>query len=87
MASSDDSEKCAFCSKDAAFRVCAACNNAPNPPSVGLVKTIYCDTTCQKAHWDAHKVACKAHQARKILYRAVETAQMALYMFREKTYD
>lgn len=84
--SSSDSKTCASCTKDHASQVCAGCNGSPNPTSTGLVKTLYCDSACQKADWIAHKVACKAHQARKILYRAGETAQMAIYMFREITY-
>ncbi|KAM0796922.1 hypothetical protein BDR22DRAFT_794481, partial [Usnea florida] len=79
--------KCAFCDKSDATQVCAGCNGAPDPTITGHVKTLYCNTTCQEGHWNAHKQECKAHQARKVLYRASETAQKAFYMFRENTYD
>jgi len=53
----DDRFKCGMCGKRGTkMRCCAAC---------GQVR--YCDRTCQKKHWKAHKVACaKRQQAMKM---------------------
>ena len=85
--SPSDYKSCAFCGKSNATQVCTGCKGAPDPTITSHVKTLYCNTSCQESHWNAHKQDCKAHQARKILYRASETAQKAFYVFREFTYE
>ena len=85
--SSSNYKSCAFCDKSNASQICSGCNGAPDPTITGHIKTLYCNSGCQKSHWTAHKKDCKAHQARRLLYRAGETAQKAFYMFREFTYE
>ena len=85
--SSSNYKSCAFCDKSNATQICTGCNGAPDPTITSHVKTLYCSASCQKGHWNAHKQDCKAHQARRVLYRASETAQKAFYLFREFTYE
>ena len=52
-------------SVEPAKRVCAHCQKLPEPVSVllqcsGCKAVSYCDRNCQKAHWKAHKVQCRA---------------------------
>lgn len=85
--SASDYRRCAFCDKSNASQVCTGCNGAPDSTIFSNIKTLYCNTSCQKGHWNAHKQDCKAHQARRVLHRASEMAQQAFYVFREFTYD
>ena len=48
-------------------KACAACGVTPPPGGrllacSGCKSVRYCDAKCQKAHWKAHKAACKAAQ-------------------------
>ncbi|KAL8994046.1 MAG: hypothetical protein Q9169_005888 [Polycauliona sp. 2 TL-2023] len=72
---------CVQCGK-AAFSACCVCLNSPGGES-----TWYCGLQCQKDNWPNHKTACKALAARKILYRAADTAQAMFYVYREIAFD
>ncbi|KAK1749818.1 SET domain-containing protein 5 [Echria macrotheca] len=60
--------RCSSCSKEATNR-CAGCVDAPAYGKSTPRTTFYCSGQCQKAHWSAHKVECKALQTRKSLHR------------------
>jgi len=49
---------------DIGNRACAACGCSSKKLQIctGCRKQYYCDATCQRAHWDTHKDACKKHK-------------------------
>lgn len=77
---------CAQCHQYAT-KSCSACNGARDQNGGRVNTQWYCGTECQKAHWPNHRSACKAAPARRMLYRAGSTLQMALFMYREKFFD
>ena len=60
---------------DGAGGTCGACGRTDGAVSrcggCGLVS--YCSRDCQKAHWKAHKKACRAEQARRAAAGGVGT--------------
>lgn len=82
------SVNCVFIGHDGGPKVCSGCNDVLNSSGTKLMsQTRFCNEACQKADWLVHKPVCKAHQARKMLYRAGRTAQLAFYKYREESWD
>lgn len=77
---------CALCGKEAT-NFCGACQNTHDLGTGKSSSTWYCGLQCQKCDWSQHKALCKASVARKVLYRAADTAQAMFYVFREITFD
>lgn len=78
--------RCASCGSNASTR-CAGCIGAPEYESGDAANTAYCDSDCQKAHWNVHKAHCKILQQRKKLLRAAKILKAALMTYRETSYD
>ncbi|KAF7889979.1 uncharacterized protein EAF02_002394 [Botrytis sinoallii] len=76
--------QCAHC-KAPAHRKCGGCSSPLGEEAVATI--YYCTEKCQVEHWKLHKSACKAHQMKKLLYRAGETLQEIFYRYREVTFD
>lgn len=51
------------------------------------VKTVYCNSACQKTDWALHKKRCKRLSARKQLYRAGDLVQRIFYVYWEQAYE
>lgn len=77
---------CVQCGKEATS-ACGACPNSPDAETGKPNSTWYCDVQCQKGDWSNHKALCKASVARKVLYRAADTAQALFYVYREIAFD
>lgn len=78
--------RCASCGSNASTH-CSGCIGAPEYETGDAANTAYCDSDCQKAHWNAHKVHCKILQQRKKLLRAAKILKAALLTYRETSYD
>ncbi|KAL8662127.1 MAG: hypothetical protein Q9168_008305 [Polycauliona sp. 1 TL-2023] len=76
--------KCSVCSKDADM-ACKSCKGAPDGGQ-GTTTVYYCGTACQKEHWPAHKIVCKAAKDRRILYRAGEICRRLFLTFEKNMY-
>ena len=67
--------------------MCGACSRSLNAEGAEAKPTRYCSPNCQKKNWSSHKISCKESQARKVLYRAADTAQALFYVWREIVFD
>ncbi|TEY81985.1 hypothetical protein BOTCAL_0030g00460 [Botryotinia calthae] len=76
--------QCAHCGAPA-YMKCSGCSSPLGEETVTI--TYYCDKKCQSEHRGLHKSACKAHQTKKLLYRAGETLQEIFYRYREVMFD
>ena len=65
---SSKTHKCSVCQKEANL-VCKGCKNTPDSAG-SLTGVYYCDASCQKDDWSAHKIHCKMSNDRRALYRA-----------------
>lgn len=79
-----ETNKCSVCSKDANL-VCEDCKGTPDGRG-GLTAVYYCNVTCQKQDWNAHKSACEACKDRQAVHRAGHIAQRLNYTFRRNTW-
>ena len=84
--SHSDQQQCAHCCK-VATQICKGCAGAPDIGDGMSLKTFYCNTTCQKAHWSKHRPTCNRLSVRKKLYRAGGILQEIFYAYREITFD
>ncbi|TGO23806.1 hypothetical protein BPAE_0121g00230 [Botrytis paeoniae] len=64
---------------------CTGCSSPLGEEAVAII--YYCDEKCQAERRKLHKSACKAHQAKKLLYRAGETLQGIFYSFRQEMFN
>lgn len=80
ITSEPETHECSVCLKKANL-VCKACKGTQDGVG-GLVAVYYCDATCQKDGWKAHKPLCKAAKDRMALYRTGEIAQHLYYTFK-----
>ncbi|TGO16259.1 hypothetical protein BTUL_0030g00450 [Botrytis tulipae] len=76
--------QCAHC-KAPAHKKCTGCSSPLDEEAVATI--YYCSEKCQAEHWKLHKSACKAHQTKKLLYRAGEALQEIFYAFRQEMFN
>ena len=78
-AGKQESLGCSRCGK-AAKMICAGCKGLPD----GLQRQMevhYCGAECQRKDWASHKTSCSAARARKVIYRAAESAKAISQLF------
>ncbi|KAJ8067308.1 hypothetical protein OCU04_004663 [Sclerotinia nivalis] len=76
--------KCAQCQAPTQKK-CAGCSSQLDDETQAF--TYYCNQSCQAKYWKSHMSSCKAHQARKRLYRAGDTLQEIFYRYRHAMFD
>lgn len=67
---------CANCGVRAFNMLCGICQDAPSYASGVKATTFYCSIRCSMDHKEMHRIECQAAEARRILYRACDTAKM-----------
>ncbi|RDW68788.1 zinc finger MYND domain-containing protein [Aspergillus mulundensis] len=86
MSSTNTTQTCALCSKEATLR-CSGCGDSPEYRLGDALDTFYCSRACQREHRPTHKSRCKAKGLRVKLGRAVIMLRLGMLTYREIFYD
>jgi len=82
----DPGKKCVQCS-GSAIQVCNGCKGALDVEGQVVEEVAYCEAACQKLHFPKHARACNDAKARRCLWRAASTAQLAFYLVRKRLWS